>query len=44
MISELDRDLAELQQAAGAYAARHRRITHFGYPPGGIGRGAAAGR
>ena len=34
MISELDRDLAELQQAAGAYAARHRRIADFGYPPG----------
>jgi peptidoglycan-N-acetylglucosamine deacetylase len=34
MISALDRDLAELQEAAGAYAARHQRIADFGYPPG----------
>ena len=34
MISRLDRDLAALQQAAGAYAARHRYITDFRYPPG----------
>ena len=34
MISQLDRDLAELQQAAGAYAARHQLIPDFGYPPG----------
>ena len=34
MISQLDRDLTELQQAAGAYAARHRQIADFGYPPG----------
>src|SRR6202007_2481589 len=34
MISQLDRDLAELQQAAGAYAARHQFIGDFGYPPG----------
>src|SRR5271169_1027640 len=34
MISQLDRDLAELQQAAGAYAVRHLLIDDFGYPPG----------
>ena len=34
MISQLDRDLAELQQAAGAYTARHQLIPDFGYPPG----------
>jgi hypothetical protein len=34
MISQLDRDLEELQRASGAYAARHRRISNFGYPPG----------
>ena len=34
MISQLDRDLAELQPAAGAYAARHHLIPDFGYPPG----------
>ena len=34
MISQLDRDLTELQQAARAYAARHRRIADFGWPPG----------
>ena len=33
MISQLDRDLSELQQAAGAYAARHQLIPDFGYPP-----------
>src|SRR6201984_3046857 len=33
MISQLDRDLAELQQAAGAYSARHQLIPDFGYPP-----------
>src|SRR3954452_6272054 len=34
MISQLDRELAELQQAAGAYGARHQFIPNFGYPPG----------
>src|SRR5215469_521570 len=34
MISQLDRDLSELQQAAGAYAAQHQRIADFAYPPG----------
>ena len=34
MISQLDRDLTELQQAAGAYAARHRRIADLGWCPG----------
>src|SRR3974377_1866680 len=34
MISQLDRDLEELQRASGAYATRHRRISNFGYPPG----------
>jgi peptidoglycan/xylan/chitin deacetylase (PgdA/CDA1 family) len=34
MISALDRDLAELQEAAAAYAARHQRIADFAYPPG----------
>src|SRR5215467_12062727 len=34
MISQLDRDLAELQQAAAAYTARHRFIHDFSYPPG----------
>src|SRR6201981_3627729 len=34
MISQLDRDLEELQRAGGAYATRHRRISNFGYPPG----------
>src|SRR5215467_11584713 len=33
MISALDRDLEELQEAAGAYAARYQRIPDFGYPP-----------
>jgi hypothetical protein len=28
MISALDRDLAELQEAAGGYAARHQRIAN----------------
>ena len=34
MASQLDRDLAELRQAAGAYSARHQFIPDFGYPPG----------
>jgi peptidoglycan/xylan/chitin deacetylase (PgdA/CDA1 family) len=34
MISPLDRDLAELQQAAEDYATRHQFIGDFGYPPG----------
>jgi len=34
MISQLDRDLTELQQAAGAYAARYRQIADLGWPPG----------
>src|SRR5215475_5028862 len=34
MISQLDRDLAELRETAGAYAARHQFIPDFGYPPG----------
>jgi hypothetical protein len=34
MIGALDRDLAELKEAAGGYAARHQRIADFGYPPG----------
>src|SRR5215510_1849598 len=34
MISAIDRDLAELKQAASAYAVRHQRIAHFAYPPG----------
>src|SRR6201997_4598226 len=34
MISQLDRDLADLQQAAGAYSARHQLIPDFGPPPG----------
>src|SRR6266481_3352420 len=34
MISQLDRDLVELRQAAGAYAARHQFIPDFGYPSG----------
>ena len=34
MISQLDQDLADLRQAAGAYDARHRPIADFAYPPG----------
>ena len=34
MISQLDRDLAELQQVAAAYTARHQFIPDFSYPPG----------
>jgi len=34
MISQLDRDLEELQRASGAHGTRHRRISNFGYPPG----------
>ena len=34
MISQLDRDLTELQEAAGKFAARHRFIPDFGWPPG----------
>jgi peptidoglycan-N-acetylglucosamine deacetylase len=34
MISKLDRDLAELQQAARTYAARHQYIVDFSWPPG----------
>src|SRR5437667_11622358 len=34
MISQLDRDLAELRQASEVYAARHQFIPDFGYPPG----------
>jgi hypothetical protein len=34
MARQLDRDLAELRQAAGAYSARHQFIPDFGYPPG----------
>src|SRR5467141_2902793 len=34
MASQLDRDLAELRQAAGAYSARHQFIPDFGYPSG----------
>jgi peptidoglycan/xylan/chitin deacetylase (PgdA/CDA1 family) len=32
--SRLNEELAELQRAAGAYAARHQPIPNFGYPPG----------
>jgi hypothetical protein len=31
MISQLDRDLADLRQAAAAYASRHQFIPDFGY-------------
>ena len=34
MISQLDRDLAELRQASESYAARHQFIPDFSYPPG----------
>jgi peptidoglycan-N-acetylglucosamine deacetylase len=34
MLSQLDRELAELQQAAQAYAARHQLLPDFSWPPG----------
>jgi peptidoglycan/xylan/chitin deacetylase (PgdA/CDA1 family) len=34
MTSLADEDLADLQRAASAYAARHHRIADFAYPPG----------
>jgi peptidoglycan/xylan/chitin deacetylase (PgdA/CDA1 family) len=34
MTSSLDRELEDLRDAAGAYAARHRFIPEFRYPPG----------
>src|SRR6266478_4915985 len=34
MISQLDQDLADLREAAGAYDARHRPIADFCYRPG----------
>src|SRR5258708_28936220 len=34
MPGQLDRDLAELRQAAGAYSARHQFIPDFVYPSG----------
>jgi peptidoglycan-N-acetylglucosamine deacetylase len=34
MTSPLDRELDDLRRAAGAYAARHRLIPEFCYPPG----------
>src|SRR5262249_51487155 len=34
MISQLGRDLTELTEAGGAYAARHRRMADLCWPPG----------